>query len=146
MQYAVAGGTAVGWFVIEDTDEPNTEFEELPAQSEIAQQLLGKKIGDSFVLAKSPIQDRVGKIVQILSKYTRRFQAIGEQMQLKFGGQSVIQTMRVPPPERLTAADLQPILDSVKTRSEAISKLREIYRSTPVTLHMFGDQLGPHRL
>jgi hypothetical protein len=93
-------------------------------------------------LAKSSIQDRVGKITQILSKYTRRYQAIGDQMQLKFGDQSVIQTMRFPPPEKLTAADLQPVLDSVKARSEAVSKLREIYRSTPVTLHLYGGQLG----
>jgi transcription elongation GreA/GreB family factor len=142
VQYAEHGDAAVGWFVIEDTDKPNSEFEELPAQSDIAQELLGKKVGDSFVLAKSPLHDRIGKIVQILTKYTRRFQAIGEQMQLKFGGQSVIHTMHVPPPEKLTAADLQPVLDSVKAQSEAISKLREIYRSTPVTLHMYADQLG----
>jgi hypothetical protein len=63
-------------------------------------------------------------------------------MQLKFGDQSIIQTVRFPPPERLTAADLQPVLDSVKARSEAVSKLREIYRSTSVTLHIYGDQLG----
>jgi len=142
VQYAEHGDAAVGWFVIEDTVKPNSEFEELSAQSDIAQELLGKKVGDSFVLAKSPLHDRIGKIVQILSKYTRRFQAIGEQMQLKFGGQSVIHTMHVPPPEKLTAADLQPVLDSVKAQSEAISKLREIYRSTPVTLHMYADQLG----
>ena len=77
-------------------------------------------MGDSFVLAKSPIQNRVGKIVQILSKYTRRFQVIGDQMQLRFGAQSVIQSMRLPQSERLTAADVQPILDSVKAHSEAV--------------------------
>lgn len=142
VQYSEGGDVAVDWFVIEETDKPNSEFEELAVQSDIARELLGKKVGDSFVLARSPIQDRVGKVVQILSKYTRRFQAIGEQMQLKFGAQSVIQRMRVPPPEKFTAADLQPMLDSVRARSEAISKLREIYRSTIVTLHMYGDQLG----
>ncbi len=142
VQYAEGGDAPVGWFVIEDTDNPKSEFEELTAKSEIAQELLGKKVGDSFVLAKSRIQDRIGKIVQILSKYTRRFQAIGDQMQLKFGAQSVIQTMHVPPPDKLTAADLQPVLDSVKAKSEAVSKLREIYRTNCVTLHMYADPLG----
>jgi tetratricopeptide (TPR) repeat protein len=142
VQYAEGGDTAVGWLVIEDTDKPNSEFEEIAARSEIARELLGKKVGDSFILAKSSIQNRVGKIVQILSKYTRRFQVIGDQMQLKFGTQSVIQSMRLPSSERLTAADLQPVLDSVKAHSEAVSKLREIYRSTLVTLHMYGHQLG----
>lgn len=142
VQYAEGGDTPVGWFVIEDTDKPNREFEEITAQSEIAGELLGKKVGDSFVLAQSPIQNRVGKIVQILSKYTRRFQVIGDQMQLRFGAQSVIQSMRLPQSERLTAADVQPILDSVKAHSEAVSKLQEIYKSTLVTLHLYAYQLG----
>jgi predicted Zn-dependent protease/transcription elongation GreA/GreB family factor len=142
VQYAEGAETPVGWLVIEDTEKPSSEFEEIPAQSDIARELLGKKVGDSFILARSTIQNRVGKILQILSKYTRRFQIIGDQMQLKFGTQSVIQSMHLPPSERLTAADLQPVLDSVKARSEAVSKLREIYRSNLMTLHMYGHMLG----
>jgi tetratricopeptide (TPR) repeat protein len=142
VQYAEAGGTPDAWLVIEDTERPSSDFEEISAQSDIAIELLGKKIGDSFILAKSPIQNRVGKIVQILSKYTRRFQVIGDQMQLKFGSQSVLQSIRLPSSERLTAADLQPVLDSVKAQSEAVSKLRDIYKSNLVTLHMYGSPLG----
>lgn len=142
VQYAEGGDAPVGWFVIEDASEPKSEFEEIAVQSDIARELLGKKVGDSFVLARSPIKNRVGRVVQILSKYTRRFQIIGDQMQLRFGAQSVIQSMRLPQSERLTAADVQPILDSVKAHSEAVSKLREIYRSTPVTLHLYAYQLG----
>jgi hypothetical protein len=77
---------------------------------------LGKRVGDSFVLAKSPIRNRVGKIAQILSKYTRRFQAIGDQMELKFADQTIIRTMKVSPPERLSAADIQPMLDTIKAK------------------------------
>jgi tetratricopeptide (TPR) repeat protein len=142
VQYSEGDPAPVGWFVLEDTDKPSHEFEELSASSDIAKELLGKKVGDTFVLSKSPIQNRIGKITQILTKYTRRFQAIGDQMELKFGDQTVIRTMRIPPPEKLTAADLQPMLDSVKAHSEVVLKLREIYKSTPVTLHMYGDQLG----
>jgi len=142
VQYAEGGDAPAGWFVIEKADKLNSEFEEISAQSDIARELLGKRVGDSFVLAKSPIQNRVGKIVQILSKYTRRFQVIGDQMQLRFGAQSVIQSMRLPQSERLTAADVQPILDSVKAHSEAVLKLREIYKSTLVTLHLYAHQLG----
>lgn len=136
------GEKQVGWFVLEDTETPFHEFEELQASNEIAKELLGKHVGDSFILAKSPIRDRIGKITQILTKYTRRFQAIGYQMELKFGDQTVIRTMQVPPPEKITAADLQPVLDDVKTHSEAVVKLRELYKSMPVTLHMYGDQFG----
>jgi hypothetical protein len=34
------------------------------------------------------------------------------------------------------------MLDSIKAHSEAVSKLRDLYKSTPVTLHIYGDQLG----
>lgn len=134
------GEKQVDWFVLEDTETPFHEFEELPASSEIAKELLGKRVGDTFILAKSPIRDRIGKITQILTKYTRRFQAIGYQMELKFGDQTVIRTMQMPQPEKLTAADIQPVLDDVKAHSEAVVKLRELYKSMPVTLHMYGDQ------
>jgi tetratricopeptide (TPR) repeat protein len=142
VQYSEGGDVPAGWLVIDNTDKPSTEFEELSGQSEIARELLGKRVGDSFVLAKSPIRDRVGKIVQILSKYTRRFQDVGEQMQLKFGAQSVIHTMRVPPPEKFTLSDLQPMLDSVKAKAETDLKLRAIYKSSLVTLHLYGDRSG----
>ena len=106
---------------------------------------MGKKVGDSFVLSKSPIQDRVGRIAQILTKYTRRYQAIGDQMELRFGNQTVIRTMRIPQHDRITAADLQPMLDSVKVRAEAVLRLRELYRSAPMTIHMYGDYLARTR-
>jgi tetratricopeptide (TPR) repeat protein len=142
VEYSEKSDAAAGWFVIEDTDNPSHEFEEIQASSEIAKELLGKKVGDSFVLAKSPIKNRVGKITQILSKHTRRFQAIGDQMELKFPDQTVIRTLHVPPPEKLTVADIQPMLDTIKARSEVVSKLRDIYKSTAVTLNMYGEKLG----
>jgi hypothetical protein len=105
VQYSESGDAPAGWFVIEDTDKPSNEFEQLQASSDIAKELMGKRVGDLFVRAKSPVKDRVGKITQILS----RFQAVGDQMELRFGDQTVIRTMRVPPPERVTAGDIQPM-------------------------------------
>jgi transcription elongation GreA/GreB family factor len=142
VQYSEGDAASSAWFVIEDTDKPNIEFDELAASSPIAKELLGKKAGDTFVLAKSSIKDRVGTILQVISKYARRFQAIGEKMQLKFGEQSVIQTLRVPPPEQITATDLQPMLDSVKAQAEAVSQLREIYKSNTVPVYMYAERLG----
>jgi len=142
VEYSEKSEAPAGWFVIEDTDKPSHEFEELSASDEIAKELLGKKVGDSFVLAKSPVKNRVGKITQILSKYTRRFQAIGDQMELKFPDQTIIRTLQIPPPEKVTVADIQPMLDTIKARSEIVTKLREIYRTTAITLNMYGEKLG----
>jgi tetratricopeptide (TPR) repeat protein len=142
VQYSEGDAASSAWFVIEDTDKPSPEFDELAASSPIAKELLGKKVGDTFVLAKSTIKDRVGTILQVISKYARRFQAIGEKMQLKFGEHSVIHTLRIPPPEQITAADLQPMLDSVKAQAEAVAQLREIYKLNTVPVHMYAERLG----
>jgi tetratricopeptide (TPR) repeat protein len=142
VQYTEVGASESEWVVIEDTDKPSAYFEEVPLSGDIAKKLLGKHVGDTFVLAKSPVKDRVATVNQILSKYTRRFQAVGEKMEIKFGDQTVVRTMRFPKPEVITAADIQPILDSVKTHSEVVAQLREIYKTNPVTIHMYGDQLG----
>jgi hypothetical protein len=142
VEYAENSDVPVGWFVIEDTDKPSKEFEEIAACDALAKELLGKNVGDTFVLVNSPVKNRIGKITQILSKYTRRFQATGGQMELKFPGQSVIWTLHVPPPEKLTVADIQPMLDTIKARSEVVAKLRDIYRTTAITLNMYGAKLG----
>ena len=142
VQFTEVGSNGSEWVVIEDTDNPSAAFEEIRPSDDLAEKLLGKRTGETFVLAKSPVKDRVATINQVLSKYTRRFQMVGEKMEIKFGDQTVIRTMRMPMPEKLTAADLQPILDSVKKHSEAVAKLREVYKTTPVTIYLYGDQLG----
>jgi hypothetical protein len=76
VEYSEKTDAPAGWlFVIEDTDRPSNEFEEIAASDDIAKELVGKKVGDTFVLVKNPIKNRVGKITPILSKYARRFQA-----------------------------------------------------------------------
>jgi tetratricopeptide (TPR) repeat protein len=130
------------WRVIEDTDKPTKEFEEISASDYLAKVLLGKRVGDTFVLSKSPVKDRIGTITQILSKYTRRFQVVGGEMELTFPGQTIIWTLQVPPPEKITVADIQPMLDTIKARSEVVTKLRDIYRTTAITLNMYGAKLG----
>ena len=142
VQYSEDNDAPAGWFVIEDTDKPSSEFEETPASGDIGKELLGKKVGDTFVLVNSQLRNRVGKITQILSKYTRRFQAVGGQMELKFPGQTIIWALHVPPPEKITVADIQPMLDTIKARSEVVTKLRDIYRTTAITLNMYGAKLG----
>lgn len=142
IQYTESDVASAEWVVVEDTGQPNEAFDELQATSDRAKELLGKRVGDTFVVAKSSVKDRVGTILQIISKYARRFQVIGEQMQKQFGEQSVIQLMRIPPAEKLSLADLQPMLDSAKAQSEALLQLRELYKSTPATLHMYGNQFG----
>jgi tetratricopeptide (TPR) repeat protein len=130
------------WFVIEETERPNTNFEEISSHSALAQELLGKTIGDVVTLAKGHTQDRKGAIRQIMPKYVRRFQDVLGEMQVRFGAKSSVEAMRIGVTAEEATEGLQQIIDSVKKREAAISQLRRVYDELPVSLHMFGGRFG----
>jgi hypothetical protein len=65
------------WFVLEEADKPSRDFEEISLDSDLARELLGKRVGDKIVLAHQSIGNREAVIKQILTKYVRRFQQCG---------------------------------------------------------------------
>src|SRR4029077_20842422 len=83
------------WVVLEDTKQPNADFEEIELDSERAQVLLGRRVGDTIVLAKGTVQDRLAHILQVLPKYVRRFQDSMEQLQIRFGPASGVESVRI---------------------------------------------------
>jgi len=130
------------WFVLEQTDKPDADFEEIPVDSALAQELTGKRVGDTVILAKGQVQSRTGKIRQIMPKYVRRFQDVMGEMQVRFGASSSVEAIHVGPTEEETAKGLQKVLDSVRKREAAITQLRRMYDELPVSLHLFGDRFG----
>jgi hypothetical protein len=114
--------------VLEDTDKPNGDFEEIPLSSEIAIRLTGKEVGDTFVLAKGQIQDRSATILQIMPKYVRRFQDSMGEMQVRFGAASSVESVRIEEP---VGADqgkgVDVLLASAERRAVAAAGTREQY-------------------
>jgi tetratricopeptide (TPR) repeat protein len=131
------------WVVLEDTDKPNSDFEEVSVTSPIATALLGKKIGEQIVLAKGAMQDRVATILQILPKYVRRYQDSMGEMQVRFGAASTVESIRV-----AESADgdlkkgVEVILASVERRAAAVATARDRYTKLPASLHWYGAQFG----
>ena len=105
--------------------------------------LLGKRVGDTFVLSKSSQRTASAQSLKFLSKYTRRFQVVGERDGVEVSwpdhylGPCKFRRLR-----KISVADIQPMLDTIKARSEVVTKLREIYRTTAITLNMYGTKLG----
>jgi tetratricopeptide (TPR) repeat protein len=133
---------AVRWFVVEHTDKPNADFEEISSESVLAKELIGKRVGDSVVLAKGQMQSRTGIVRQVIPKYVRRYQDVMAEMQVRFGDKSSIESMHIGTTEEETAKAIEKILDSVKNREAAIAQLRVLYDQMPVSLHMFGARFG----
>jgi tetratricopeptide (TPR) repeat protein len=132
------------WVVLEDTDKLNTDFEEISVSSERAAGLLGKKVGETAVIAKGHFQDRLATIVRILPKYVRRVQDSSGEMQVRFGAASSVESIRIE--QSQNNSDLpkgfEVILASVEKRAAAVAGAREIYNTTPASLHWFGTCFG----
>lgn len=73
VEYAEVGGSGTArWIVIEDCDDPRADRDEFPPANPLVQKLLGLKVGDQFFIRVDPVQERVGRIKSITSKYIYR--------------------------------------------------------------------------
>jgi hypothetical protein len=131
------------WVVLEDTNNPNGDFEEISLDSPLARALIGQRVGDTVVIAPGHFQDRTAQILHILPKYVRRFQDSMAEMQIRFGAASAVESVRLGGPDDLDLKKgVQTILDSVKQRADAIQGVRQVYSSTPLPLHMYSARFG----
>jgi hypothetical protein len=129
------------WVVLEDTKQPNADFEEIELDSDRARALLGKRVGETAVLAQGTMQNRLAKILQVMPKYVRRFQDSMEQLPIRFGPASGVEAVRIAP----TADDpagLKPILSSIQQRAGAVDRVNQLYKDQPASLHLLGSLFG----
>jgi transcription elongation GreA/GreB family factor len=132
------------WVVLEDTDRPSRDFEEISLKSPLAGELLGKRTGEVVVIAKGSVQNRSATIVQILPKYVRRYQDSMGEMQLRFGEASSVESIRL----EQGAADgsgqqgVEVILASVERRAASVAEIRQGYNTLPASLHSYGACFG----
>jgi tetratricopeptide (TPR) repeat protein len=127
------------WVVLENTANPNGDFEEISLDSLLAKALIGRRVGETVVIAPGHFQDRTAKILHIVPKYVRRYQDSMAEMQVRFGASSSVESVRFGGPDDPDLRKgVQTILDSVKRRSDALQGVRQVYASIPVPLHMYG--------
>ena len=100
--YTVQSGTAVlyedidlkeqVWHIIEDSDicQLESSRNEYNSSHPISQKLIGKKVGDTFEIVKDSLEERTGKIIEIVSKYIYRLRRILEEFPKKFPGSNLI--------------------------------------------------------
>jgi tetratricopeptide (TPR) repeat protein len=128
------------WVVLEDTTEPNADFEEIGLTSALAKELFGKRVGEVVTIGPGHLQERSAKILRILPKYVRRYQDTVGEMQIRFGAASSVESIRIDTSQEDPRQSLKVILDSVEERAKAIAEAREIYRTMPASLHWYGSR------
>jgi len=142
--YVEHGDTTPRWLIIEDSEDPDPKLDEFPPNHPLCEQVLGKKIGDTFRLAKG-VQDRTAEIKSILSKYVYRFQDCTSQWQVRFPSTSDIQMVRVIGKKDQTGKeelDISALEKFAEKRFESVKKTQELYQTQPIPLHLVGAHFG----
>lgn len=144
--YVEQDKTTSYWIIVEDQPDDATQFteRELPPDHVICKAMMGKKVGDTFVLA-SGIQDRIGKITSIRNKYIYRFQDCKDQWQVRFPEISFLNAVSIPvisDDSGKSEPDFSVVLKSLDDRYEHVEKIKEIYAANSMPLHMFGKHFG----
>ena len=144
--YVEQGNSVPRWIILEELRDGTPPFPEpeLPPDHEISRAIIGKKVGDTFFIARG-IQDRIGTIVTIQNKYLYRYHDCLEQWQVRFPELPYLQAIRI---RNNTAdsgeaePDFSAILKSVDVHHERVGRLEEIYKNELLPLHILGEQLS----
>ena len=129
------------WTVLEKTNAPDPNFEERSVDDSIGQDLLGKSVGEKFVLVPGMV-DRLGEIVQILPKFVRRFQDSLTEMPVRFPSEAPnFQSVRIGGPNELDTG-IAVVFASVRDRAEQVKSLQALYLSQPIPVHLYAKRFG----
>jgi tetratricopeptide (TPR) repeat protein len=128
--------------VIENSPKEGPRFpDQVSPDGFLARQLAGKRVGDSFILAKGSISNRTAKITRILNKFVYRYQDSMAEWQVRFPEESTMESVQVVK-EPGGKVDLSALLATIDRQQEAAKKLEEIYRTQPIPVHMFASIFG----
>jgi tetratricopeptide (TPR) repeat protein len=130
------------WFVLEDTDKPLRDFEEISPNDPIAIELMGKQVGDTFVLARASLSNRQAQVKKIIPKYVRRFQDCMNELQVRFGPTAMLQSVHVGPESGIAQPGLVSVMASVQERARQVGLIQSWYAKEPMSLHLYGSRFG----
>ena len=146
VSYVEQGDPTPHQIVVKDTPDPSSQFpeRELSPDNKICSDMMGKKEGETFVLAEG-IQDRIGEIRKIQNKYVYRFQDCIGQLQVRFPGLTDVQVIKGVPKETGSdelEPDISTILDIVDKLHEEVLRFEQAYKEGLLPLHVFGEHSG----
>jgi len=141
VRFRIEGEDVDEWLVIEDSPNPLMLRNEIAPDSEIAKDLLGKKVGDKFYRRKNSIQDRVGKINLIWGKlrFRKWDSLLGSEK--RFPGREFGMSFTTPTLKN-GEIDTQAFLKMLSRVDDPIRELNSMAKRLPVTVSMFANHTG----
>ena len=145
--YQETGNDNLQWIIVEKNPDPNSQLpeRELEIDHEICKEMMGKKAGNDFILARGGLQDRTGKIKAIQNKYVYRLQQAMGQWQVNFPALQEMQVINLQKQgEKSPDSDLDfsVVIKSVHQQHEDVKKILQVYQEGKVPLHVLGERFG----
>lgn len=129
-------------FVIEPNPIKDVEGEITP-DNVIARKTIGLKVNDKFVILENPFGKEEATIVEVKHKYLHALHETMENFQYRFPDVPGMWMVGL----NMGAEgdlDLQPILDAVTQRSDAVLRTEELYATHPLPLALVAHHIGVH--
>ena len=149
VEYKENTGRAVAnWKIIEASLSDHTFDEDISADTPMGKELIGKKAGDEFVLARGSGGDRKGIILQVLDKYVYKFRDVAEQYQIRFPDESGIEVYEIDPGDgQSQSANFDFLTEIIKKLQKNEDAVIDAYLSTPLPITSLGQfsDIGPVR-
>jgi hypothetical protein len=106
--------------------------------------MMGKKVGDRVILSASSLGERAATIRAITSKYVFRFQDSMRNWQIRFPDVAGLQSFRAVRTNKEGKEDFDPspMIASIEQLASNLQRLKELYISTPLPIHIFAAAQG----
>lgn len=136
--------TQENWMIIEDSPNPDMSRQEYSPEHALSRAMIGKKVGDRVVLAKGTISERAATIKTIISKYVFRHQDSMKNLQIRFPDVKGLESVKVVRTNKdgKEEADFSAVIASVEQLAANTQRLKEVYATQPVAIHMLADARG----
>lgn len=128
------------WLTIEDRGNSDLRMDLYAPNHEMAKNLLGKKVGDTVVLSKVPVDDRI-TVKEIKSKYLHALHISYEKYQQWFpesGSLAAIPLKNISEEGNLRT-DFQPFFDILDRRQKHASQIDNEYREGKLTIGAYAS-------
>ena len=122
------------WLVLDNGEESRSPYELSPSQ-DLAQKLLGRRVGDTVVLREG-FEDLAYEVAAVQSKFVRAFQETSDEFSTRFPGNMSMYRLKV------EEDDLSKIFQTVDQRAKFVQEAERLYREGVLPLASFSALVG----
>jgi transcription elongation GreA/GreB family factor len=141
VKYEAVVGSAAGWIILEDAQNPQFERGEFSPVHPAVVDLIGKAIGDEFTLRTSSVEPTMAKILQIASKFAFRYVDILDEWQIRFPDIPFAEKHEAP-----LDANGQPdptgLINALDKQAKQVEQLHDYYRTHRISVVGFSNVSG----